>query len=397
MSFELVKVDDITIPEVMFYPMKTGNSSLDNLFSNMIGGVVPSQVVLVTAMPGAGKSTLCSIIAGGVADWLERQKEEDYPDDYPFGKVVYISREMSDFQLKMMMKDIPNFDKVNLLTGKVSQSYFEYIKYLVEVQPSLVIVDSLQKIADETKFGGKNQKQIDIVNAFGELAKSLNTPVLLIGHVSKAGRYLGPSTIEHYVDSHIHMEIDMTDNIRVVQMQNKNRFGEIHKHYFMEKKDGVYEFYSKEDAETEMTLEDPIDAWEKFSEKNNPSIPDYKQVVMSTFNQLKIDYQEELVDVGLDPEKIKVTFGNGFFNNPRKSLINLDLLQLKSLDLSSLSKSDLEIKMRDNVCEGHSHFVLWYVLREFLKFVNHKEPPTTEFYRKLLKTAQKYFITFNLQ
>jgi len=56
------------------------------------------------------------------------------------------------------------------------------------------------------------------------LAKSTQTPVFLIGHVTKDGSIAGPKALEHIVDSVLYFEGEGHQNHRIVRAI-KNRFG----------------------------------------------------------------------------------------------------------------------------------------------------------------------------
>jgi len=55
------RVSEIVVPEQFFHPLKTQSPELDAVFSEL-GGIIPSQVTLVTGNPGSGKTTLCAVV-----------------------------------------------------------------------------------------------------------------------------------------------------------------------------------------------------------------------------------------------------------------------------------------------------------------------------------------------
>ena len=57
-----------------------------------------------------------------------------------------------------------------------------------------------------------------------EVAKSLNTTILITGHVTKTGDIAGPRTLEHMVDTVLYMEGNTPSNTRILRSM-KNRFG----------------------------------------------------------------------------------------------------------------------------------------------------------------------------
>ncbi|MES2648219.1 MAG: DNA repair protein RadA [Bacteroidota bacterium] len=172
------------------------------------GGIVPGSVILVAGEPGIGKSTLFLQIG---------LQLKGYP-------ILYISGEESDQQIKLRAErlEISN-DQFYLLTETNTQNIFVEIKKL---QPAIVIVDSIQTLESpyiESPAGSISQ----IKECAGELqkfAKETNTPVFLIGHITKDGSIAGPKILEHMVDTVLQFEGDRHYNYRLLRTQ-KNRFG----------------------------------------------------------------------------------------------------------------------------------------------------------------------------
>lgn len=86
----LKRAGDIIVPDKLFHPIRTDNVEIDGAFSEL-RGIIPSQVVLMTGTPGSGKTTLASVIAS------RAQRSDGRP-------AVFLSYEMSDFQLKLQAK-----------------------------------------------------------------------------------------------------------------------------------------------------------------------------------------------------------------------------------------------------------------------------------------------------
>jgi DNA repair protein RadA/Sms len=94
------------------------------------------------------------------------------------------------------------------------------------VQPSLVIIDSIQTLHShilDSTAGSIGQ----VRQTAGELmkfAKETNTPVFLVGHITKDGMLAGPKVLEHMVDTVLQFEGDRHLAYRILRT-TKNRFG----------------------------------------------------------------------------------------------------------------------------------------------------------------------------
>jgi DNA repair protein RadA/Sms len=94
------------------------------------------------------------------------------------------------------------------------------------VQPTLVVVDSVQTMASSDTdgvAGGVTQVRA-VTAALTAAAKTTGVPLILIGHVTKDGAIAGPRSLEHLVDVVLHFEGDRNSLLRMVRGV-KNRFG----------------------------------------------------------------------------------------------------------------------------------------------------------------------------
>src|SRR5205085_11245231 len=104
-----------------------------------------------------------------------------------------------------------------------TQTIFKEIKKL---RPKVVIVDSIQTLQSpfvESSPGSISQIR-ECAAELQRYAKETNTPVFLIGHITKEGNIAGPKILEHMVDTVLQFEGDRNYTYRILRTL-KNRFG----------------------------------------------------------------------------------------------------------------------------------------------------------------------------
>ena len=173
------------------------------------GGLVPGSIILLGGEPGIGKSTL------SLQTMLQLTDK----------RVLYVSGEESAHQLKMRAERIAHGvnDNFLILCENSLEAIFEHIK---DVQPELVVVDSIQTIATEDveSSAGSIAQVRECASALLRFAKTSGVPVILIGHITKEGSLAGPKILEHIVDAVIQFEGDQHYMYRILR-SIKNRFG----------------------------------------------------------------------------------------------------------------------------------------------------------------------------
>ena len=172
------------------------------------GGLVPGSIVLLGGEPGIGKST------------LSLQTMLNMPEK----RILYVSGEESAHQLKMRAERIGGgSENFMLLTENSLEAIFDYIK---EVQPELIVIDSIQTISTEDveSSAGSIAQVRECASALLRFAKTSGVPVILIGHITKEGTLAGPKILEHIVDTVIQFEGDQHYMYRILR-SIKNRFG----------------------------------------------------------------------------------------------------------------------------------------------------------------------------
>ena len=172
------------------------------------GGLVPGSIVLLGGEPGIGKSTLS-------LQTMLRMPEK---------RILYVSGEESAQQLKMRANRLGGDNENFLILCENSLEHiFDHIK---EVQPELVVIDSIQTISTEDveSSAGSIAQVRECASSLLRFAKTSGVPVILIGHITKEGTLAGPKILEHIVDTVIQFEGDQHYMYRILR-SIKNRFG----------------------------------------------------------------------------------------------------------------------------------------------------------------------------
>ena len=173
------------------------------------GGILFGSVSLLAGQPGIGKSTLLMQISAEVAKTRN---------------VLYVSGEESAGQVKLRAERLgATSDKLNFAS---STSANDIAKTIESGEFDLVIVDSIQTLAmDEISSAPGTVSQVtNSGNLIIRSAKSTDTAVIIVGHVTKDGTLAGPKVLEHLVDVVLNFEGDRYGGFKTVRAI-KNRFG----------------------------------------------------------------------------------------------------------------------------------------------------------------------------
>ena len=182
------------------------------------GGIVPGSISLLTGEPGVGKSTLMLQLAHSLASSSLLEKPS------AAGPVLYISGEESPVQVKLRAERMGIDDQGILLLAETDVD--EILEKLDQLQPALVIVDSIQTLHTDSESSGPGS--VGQVREAGlrltRWAKTHSRPVIVSGHMTKDGTLAGPRVLEHMVDVVLHLETQESGAFRVLRAA-KNRFG----------------------------------------------------------------------------------------------------------------------------------------------------------------------------
>ncbi len=180
----------------------------DELNRVLGGGIVNGSLVLIGGEPGIGKSTLMLQLALNMPQ-----------------KVLYVSGEESEQQIKLRADRI--IHKPSEITFILSETSIEKVfGHIKQVKPDVLIVDSIQTLAS-SRIESIPGSVAQVRQCAGELmqyAKTTNTPVFIVGHITKDGSLAGPKVLEHMVDTVLQFEGDRNMVYRILRT-TKNRFG----------------------------------------------------------------------------------------------------------------------------------------------------------------------------
>ena len=179
-------VTDLQTDEEIRFP--TGMGELDRVLG---GGAVKGSLVLVGGAPGIGKSTLMLQICSKLCE---------------FSKVLYVSGEESEHQLKLRAKRLRVENDSLFVLSETSLGAM--VESVAAEQPDVLIVDSIQTLyndALESPAGSLSQVK-DCTMTLMQLAKGQGITVFVIGHVNKEGAIAGPKALEHMVDCVLYFE-----------------------------------------------------------------------------------------------------------------------------------------------------------------------------------------------
>jgi DNA repair protein RadA/Sms len=174
------------------------------------GGIVPGAAILLSGEPGVGKSTLLLEVAAKAANAGRR--------------VLYASAEESPAQVRLRAERTGALHDELYLASETDLATI--LGHIDEVQPQLVIVDSVQTVASSLIDGAAGQpSQVrEVASTLIRIAKERGLPIIIVGHVTKDGQVAGPRVLEHLVDVVCHFEGDRQTSLRFLRAL-KNRFG----------------------------------------------------------------------------------------------------------------------------------------------------------------------------
>lgn len=201
---KILELAEIDVDDDVRY--KTGIGEFDRVLG---GGLVKGSIVLLGGAPGIGKSTLLLQICQYLG--------EEY-------SILYVSGEESARQIKVRAQRLGvDTDGLYILTVTDAEAICSTIS---SSRPDIVIIDSIQtmNLTQITSSPGSLTQVRECTNLFMHTAKSLEIPIIIVGHVNKDGAIAGPKVMEHIVDAVLYFEGERNLTCRILRTV-KNRYG----------------------------------------------------------------------------------------------------------------------------------------------------------------------------
>ncbi len=208
-AHDALPADLVTIaqlPKQKVQRLRTGNDEFDRVLGGDDPGVVRGSVVLLSGNPGVGKSTLLLQIAAAIKCSL------------------YFSAEESLQQLTIRAQRLGITSSTLRLSSERDTS--RIIAAIQAEKPDFVVIDSVQTVFDDAVAGtpGSLVQVRENTWRLQQFAKTTDTAILLVGHVTKEGVAAGPKTLEHLVDAVLFLEGEKQTGLRLLR-SDKNRYG----------------------------------------------------------------------------------------------------------------------------------------------------------------------------
>jgi len=211
------KLSDVNVPDAMKRKLASGLEFWDNALGGQ--GFTPGAVTMFTGGAGSGKTTMML----SLADSLSRQGAE----------VVYNSGEESLYQLRMSsqrLKLLGQFVASNEIHMPTLLEKCDDLRVKNPGKPFVLVVDSLQCMDDGHYAGGATNSKTPerVLTQITDYAKEHFVNPVVIGQVTKGGKFMGSNTLKHMIDTFVTLTVEVKDpdlaGCRILEVE-KNRYG----------------------------------------------------------------------------------------------------------------------------------------------------------------------------
>lgn len=195
------------IAEATFVRDSTALAPLDHVLG---GGLVVASVILLASPPGIGKTSLTLQMLVGLRH-----------------RCLYVTGEETREQVAATARRIGAVSsRLYVLAERNLSQIFTHARAM---RAQTIAIDSIQKMHCED-LGGRPGSTAQLKECTARLvhyAKTTDTALWLIGHVTSDGDIAGPKTIEHDVDAVLELSPGpkFEGNERILRCPGKNRFG----------------------------------------------------------------------------------------------------------------------------------------------------------------------------
>ena len=203
------------IPSHLRRRVKSGIEEFDAVIGGE--GFVPSQVIMVTGSPGAGKSTIALQLLDGLT---------------AAGHLcLYNGAEESVHQTALAAERLGVKHGFVVGNDVMLKDVLDHARQLQATAPNkqlFLVVDSLQTLEDGST-NGTAKMVVNVTNRLVEFAKETHAIVFFICHSTKAGDFAGRNTIRHAIDTHLRLFTETRrkdENFGCKKLEaSKNRMG----------------------------------------------------------------------------------------------------------------------------------------------------------------------------
>lgn len=204
------KVEAMPLSDIKVDPHIRKQTGIHEFDTVLGGGIIPGMSALIGGEPGIGKSTIMIQIAFHLAKTGMT--------------VLYVSGEESPEQIYLRSKRL-NVISENILLYCVNDAEL-VVNQIKTALPDIIIIDSIQSVYLQSldNFPGSTTQIRECATLFTQVAKKMNIPVFMIGHVNKEGMVAGPKILEHIVDTVLYFEGELSNQFKMLRT-TKNRFG----------------------------------------------------------------------------------------------------------------------------------------------------------------------------